>query len=136
MATVAWLVICSGGFLNVKITNEECIACHEGVEKIAPVHEKVSCQDCHHDIQEIPHSVPTQRIDCLRCHQELMNLWVGDPHLAAREKGNKNAPDCQTCHGKHDLKTWGRKKAETSEIQRQRVQIFCNTCHMAALVEV
>ncbi len=123
------LLIVSVFLLGVKMSNEDCLVCHEGMEKPGIVHEKVACQDCHTDIVELPHQVPTGGIDCLKCHSGMKDLWEGDPHLLARRKGNPNAPDCITCHGKHDLKTWKMEKGQTAETHRKSLQAFCSTCH-------
>ncbi|MHA2644412.1 MAG: multiheme c-type cytochrome [bacterium JZ-2024 1] len=122
-----WLLLFAFG--GAQIPNRECLMCHEAIEKIAPVHEKVACQDCHSDIQEVPHHAPPRRIDCLRCHRGMTGMWAGDPHERARAKGNTRAPDCKTCHGTHDLKTWKAEKGHTAQEHRKTVQAFCATCH-------
>ncbi|MHA2638799.1 MAG: cytochrome c3 family protein [bacterium JZ-2024 1] len=125
-----WLVVLgSGVFLGVTISNEECLVCHENVKQVEAPHEKIPCQKCHTDIEEIPHPVPVKKIECLRCHSGMMGLWEGDPHEMARKKGNPRAPECTSCHGKHDLKTWKRETGITPGEHRQNVTAFCSTCH-------
>jgi hypothetical protein len=116
-------------FVGASIPNSDCLQCHEGMTKVAMPHEEVACQDCHSDIQEIPHPAPTRRIDCLKCHSGMTGMWGGDPHERARAAGNKKAPDCKTCHGTHDLRTWKAEKGHTATEHRKTVQAFCITCH-------
>lgn len=116
-------------FLGGHIESSECLQCHEGIEKISQAHEKVACQDCHSDIQEIPHPVPVRQIDCMECHTGMTGVWGGDPHGRARARGNKKAPDCKKCHGTHDLRSWKLKRGQSAEEHRKSLQAFCGTCH-------
>lgn len=125
---VMFALLGAAGLMAADIDNAVCLTCHEGTGVALP-HGDIACQDCHTDIMEVPHGVPTKKIDCLKCHSGMTGIWGGDPHERARAQGNRKAPDCKTCHGTHDLKTWKKEKGHTAEEHRKTVQAFCVACH-------
>jgi hypothetical protein len=103
-------------------------------------HAKISCYDCHNDIVEITalgHKKNVMKVQCTRCHYE--NNPVGAPetekyqefqesiHQAELNKGNPNAPRCQTCHGSHDIK---KAKSLDSLAHKKNITKMCGQCHI------
>lgn len=103
-------------------------------------HSKISCYDCHNDIVEITafgHKKNINKVQCTRCHFE--NNPVGAPetekylefqesvHQLELNKGNPNAPNCQSCHGSHDVVK--RKSLSSLELKKKITQI-CAKCHL------
>jgi hypothetical protein len=103
----------------------------------ASVHKKRECNDCHRDVNEIPHKPGLQRVDCTGCHY-IGNL-AGAPELAIYEQyresvhgraaiaGNKNAPICQDCHGAHNVH---KPRSEDSPLSRRNIPASCGRCHV------
>lgn len=103
-------------------------------------HSHINCFDCHNDIVEITalgHKKDVKKVQCTRCHYE--NNPVGAPetekyrefqesvHQAELNKGNPNAPVCQSCHGSHDIK----KVESVSSLElKKKVTAMCGQCHL------
>jgi len=60
-----------------------------------------ACNDCHGNHAAMPPAVASVSQICRNCHVNNGNLFDGSPHKSAFEAGGW--PECETCHGKHDI---------------------------------
>ena len=103
-------------------------------------HAHISCYDCHNDIVEITalgHKKDVKKVQCTRCHYE--NNPVGAPeteryrefqesvHQQELNKGNSRAPNCQTCHGTHEIRSHN--SLSSLELKKKITQT-CGQCHL------
>ncbi len=105
-------------------------------EFAASIHGKFTCVQCHVDVKVIPHFIRPQKISCLQCHFEgntagapvkwMPERYKESVHAKALEAGNPNAPDCETCHTTHYVKS---PTDSTSTTYRKNVPELCGRCH-------
>ena len=117
-----------------QLTNEECLACHDSVVDAkkfeASVHGPLQCTNCHADITAPgPHEPAPKPVDCSQCHAEPAAEYNKSIHAAAYLKGDKAAPTCSSCHGKHDILP---KSDPNSRTNRFRIPQTCASCHANA----
>jgi hypothetical protein len=123
-----------------KLDNGQIISLYVPPDSLAQsVHSKRECNECHRDVNEIPHKPGLQWVDCTGCHY-IGNL-AGAPELPIYEQyresvhgraalaGNKKAPICQDCHGAHNVQKY---HAEGSPLNRQLLPASCGRCHIEA----
>ncbi|RMD91100.1 MAG: hypothetical protein D6813_08160 [Calditrichaeota bacterium] len=67
------------------------------------IHGDFACEDCHTDIEEIPHAENLKKVDCASCHDDVLEEYKQSIHARALEQGSPDAPSCSDCHGKHDI---------------------------------
>ncbi len=92
---------------------------------------KLSCVDCHADMQELPHQSRPFRTkreftiayyeQCKRCHFANYSKTLDGVHYAALARGDRNAPVCVDCHGAHDITSPSK--------PRSRISQTCARCH-------
>ena len=127
-------------------SNDDCLMCHDDSgfkEKIngklvslylnpnvfnKSVHAELACVDCHSDIdpEEVPHRTEYTPVDCGVCHDEEAELYAECLHGKARASGDKLAPLCQDCHGKHDILPV---KDRNSAVATMKIPFLCGRCH-------
>jgi nitrate/TMAO reductase-like tetraheme cytochrome c subunit len=130
---------------------ETCLACHGDKDmsvtlpsgETQPLHvdheaflhsvhgDKLSCTDCHRDMEEIPHDAKPFRTrreftvayteQCKRCHFDTYTKTLDSVHQAAVIRGDRTAPLCVDCHGAHDILPPGQPRAGISRT--------CASCH-------
>ena len=117
-----------------------CLGCHNpriDVEVIrTSAHDRLTCVDCHRDIENVPHSTEPSSADCDRCHyQESYREFVGPGaetgalprlHQAAAEEGATGLPTCVTCHGTHEVRPAA---AAASSSGKLHTVTICEGCH-------
>ena len=104
--------------------NSDCLACHGDASLTtkragktvslfidehlfsSSVHAELTCITCHADLEEkeMPHEVPVAPVQCGTCHSGELELHRQSLHGQAIARGDPLAPNCQTCHGNHDIK--------------------------------
>lgn len=94
------------------------------------VHADFECTDCHYDFdpEDLPHreGEDIYKVDCAMCHDEVADKYSHSLHGQALERGRFLAPDCMTCHGKHDILSPKNQKAKTYVMN---VPALCGSCH-------
>lgn len=92
------------------------------------VHKEKGCIGCHSDIdpEDLPHDEILKKVDCAKCHKESVDKFNRSLHGAALKKGKYLAPDCQTCHGKHNILS---SKNEKSQTYVMNIPNLCGNCH-------
>ncbi|MFH2201841.1 MAG: hypothetical protein ABIJ96_01880 [Elusimicrobiota bacterium] len=94
----------------------------------ASVHQGLACVSCHADLEgkEIPHAERLRPVDCGVCHAEPQKKFADSLHGKALARGDKLAPRCASCHGKHDILP---AKHPQSAVAPLRVPYICGSCH-------
>ncbi len=101
------------------------------------IHKDRHCVDCHADVNEVPHQVHPEQVNCRRCHYK--GNEAGAPQLEkyaefeasvhGRELQAKNpkAPACQDCHGDHYILPGTDPR---SSVSHEHVSQVCGACHL------
>jgi predicted CXXCH cytochrome family protein len=94
----------------------------------ASPHAALQCVACHRDLAdaEMPHEAKPGKVDCGVCHGNQQREFNESLHGVARARGERLAPDCKSCHGRHDVMRPGQLDAPTSKVN---VPLLCNRCH-------
>lgn len=93
-----------------------------------------SCSDCHgshgilsgkNDKSKTGHKVVAET--CGKCHSDVLEIYAQSVHGVAVKAGSKDAPDCTSCHGEHNILA----PAEVgSLVNPARVStVTCGRCH-------
>lgn len=128
------------------LSNQACFACHSdttltGTNRAgkeisvfvdearykASVHGVNECVTCHADITEIPHNETLAKVDCSGCHSDVADVYSASTHGVAYAKKIPEAPDCATCHGKHDILSHTNPFSKTHPLNQVGI---CVSCHM------
>ena len=126
--------------------NSDCLTCHgdksltttRGVKTVSlfvdekkfssSTHGSLTCVSCHADLagKEMPHDVPLQKVHCGTCHDTEQQLHAESLHGKAVARNDPLAPNCQTCHGNHDIRPV---KGPGSAVAPLKVPFVCGRCH-------
>ena len=91
---------------------------------------ELSCQGCHgesaHSISDAKFSEEELHTVCKKCHEETVTKFEKSLHGLALTKGKYLAPNCITCHGKHEILTSENQKSKT---YKMNIPSLCGTCH-------
>ncbi len=108
-------------------------------------HQRVSCKDCHSDIEEIPH-YNAEKVNCTKtCHIEEPNREILFSHKKVQESldfgvhatkdkdGNDNEfiedyPSCKDCHDSPEFKPLAIHKSLSAGVSEQAIN-RCMVCH-------
>ena len=125
--------------------SEECAMCHQpgpSTGRRAPdeppnynaaalqgsPHATLGCVSCHQDLdgKEFPHATRPARVECGNCHMTEHALYAESIHGKAAGRGEKLAPTCKDCHGRHDVV---RVSDQRSPANIVNVPALCGRCH-------
>ncbi len=93
------------------------------------VHKNLACVSCHPDANLLPHNWIQAPASCdtgPTCHAKQVGQYKQGSHAAAAAKGEKNVPNCVTCHGGHDILS---KKDRNSRTFPLNIVSICGNCH-------
>ncbi len=96
------------------------------------VHAVLDCVVCHADLAGVdgyPHASPLERVDCTSCHDDddgPIAAFRGGSHGLALAAGNGLAPNCQDCHGGHDIAPV---HGADAAMEGPRLNALCTRCH-------
>ncbi|PIZ63043.1 MAG: hypothetical protein COY19_10615 [Candidatus Marinimicrobia bacterium CG_4_10_14_0_2_um_filter_48_9] len=127
-------------------SNKDCLECHsyktlEGVRnghKISvfvsskefdtSVHNALTCVECHTDLdmKKIPHRNTFTPVQCGDCHRVPLQQFRESLHDKVLQDGGDLAPNCQTCHGSHNIKPIADPESNVRPI---KVPGLCGSCH-------
>lgn len=79
------------------------------------------CNDCHGNHAAMPPEISIVSQICRNCHVKQGKFYDGSPHKRAFAR--LKMPECETCHGKHDIHPAGKILADASP------QGTCQACH-------
>ena len=123
----------------VALLAQECLDCHSSeLDPQRPaltiaaddfnqsVHGALGCKTCHSDVRKIPHE-NVKLPECASCHQEQAKVFASSVHGRARARGDKDAANCQSCHGPtHAIKAV---RDPASSVYPLTLPRTCGTCH-------
>ena len=92
------------------------------------VHGKVLCISCHVDLKDsdFPHKEKLAPAQCGGCHQDAKKLYDEGIHGKAYAKKDPLAPNCQNCHGAHEIT---KVKDKNSAVYALKIPYLCGKCH-------
>lgn len=119
-----------------QLSNEECLACHDdrvdAAKFGASVHGIVECSSCHADVKAYPHDPAPAKVSCSECHADSEAAHLKGVHATAVKNGNKNAAQCQSCHG--PAHTIVPSSDPSSPVARPNIAKTCGSCHAQKFV--
>jgi cytochrome b subunit of formate dehydrogenase len=142
-AAVLWLVSTP----SIAQEDEQCYRCHDdpeltgyrGDDEIpmyidaaliaASEHSGLACVECHEDLagsRRRRHAEDLEPVDCGACHRREAREQRASLHGAAEAAGDALAPNCASCHGKHDVLSASNPAAPTAVMN---IPMLCGTCH-------
>ncbi len=133
-------------FSSFSQSKDDCMMCHEDktlkgtkngrsfsvfvdTKKLSSsVHSDLDCIMCHSDLEgtEFPHTENVKKAQCLPCHEDAQNLFDEGIHGKSYKSGDRLAPNCQTCHGSHDIIKVNDPKSAVAPI---KIPFLCGSCH-------
>jgi len=134
-------------FYEEGIADSECLKCHrskdltaqrdtgiilmyvDSVEVNSSIHRAVACAQCHTGVNprlKRPCSSVASKVDCSICHTEIMETFANSMHGKLGNRGDQRVPECTTCHGIHDIKSF---KDPASRTFPTKVPDLCGKCH-------
>ncbi|MBP7149327.1 MAG: hypothetical protein KBD01_17490 [Acidobacteria bacterium] len=119
---------------------EACMMCHAEPDVVGrrvvstgvldrSVHKDLDCTGCHQDLagSETGHDeVKVAPVACASCHDDEQKQFEASIHGHAAARGDRLAPRCTDCHGRHDIEHAADPKARTANIN---VPLLCGKCH-------
>ncbi len=119
------IILFSNNSFSQKIN---CLDCHENLISNT-VHDKVvKCGDCHKDIKSEEHEKGSaKKVDCANCHSALNKQMNNDVHRSIMKVEEKNAPNCKTCHGTHNIIN------PSKVVNKQKT--YCSKCHKTEVLK-
>lgn len=132
-------------FYDVGLAKKECLNCHqkENIKSSKDgrslhvdihqldlsVHKDLACSKCHIEVR--PSKIRscetiTKKVSCGSCHDKVKDNYFKGAHGKLNKKGDKDAPGCITCHGKHDVLP---KSNPESKIFARNIPKLCSQCH-------
>jgi len=135
-------------FYDEGVSNRECLTCHgrrdlvtardgeavslyvDPAEYHDSAHAKTTCAQCHTGATprhpERACATVIDKVDCSICHAEQVALYAESTHGTLQARGDRDAPECTTCHGTHGIR--GRLDL-ASPTYVSNVAALCATCH-------
>ncbi len=132
--------------ISLQAQDEACLECHgeadltterdgkeislyvNGKNFSNSIHAENECVSCHPDadVEELPHEEDLEPVDCSSCHDEASEKYENSLHGLALKQGRYLAPDCGSCHGKHDILAASNQKSKTYVMN---IPALCGSCH-------
>lgn len=109
--------------------NSECFECHDDVDEKGfsnSIHGEFECVDCHSDIENTSHEETIKKVDCGECHDDASAGYNESTHGKALLRGDKDAPRCSDCHGKHNIR---KEDDAESTVYTANLGQTCAKCH-------
>ncbi len=109
-----------------------CATCHDdaGRQVSQSVHGLLgdsACTSCHGKAHEIGPASAVVPAQCTTCHEEAVRGYLAGVHAAARETGDRQTPNCLSCHGRpHQILPASDPK---SPVNHLNIPATCGTCH-------
>lgn len=135
-------------FYDEGMADKECMACHGKQDLVAvrdgarvsmyvdtlevqhSIHRSIQCAQCHTGATPGQTSRPCATIissvDCSVCHAEVVNTYSTSTHGRLADRGDPDAPVCETCHGTHAIKA---RRNSSSPTFPTNVPNLCEQCH-------
>lgn len=140
------IIVILMSFSSFAQSKDDCMMCHEdktlrgtkngrsfsvfvdSKKLSSSVHSELDCIMCHADLEgtEFPHTENVKKAQCLPCHEDAQELFDEGIHGKSYRSGDKLAPNCQTCHGSHDIT---KVKDPKSAVAPIKIPFLCGSCH-------
>ncbi len=120
---------CHGDKTLTKTHNGKVISLFvNGKSFASSVHEEISCTGCHADVDpnNLPHAEKLDRVACATCHEKAVEHFQRSLHALALKKGVNLAPNCASCHSKHEILS---AKNPRSKTYVMNIPNLCGQCH-------
>ncbi len=130
------------------IADKECMTCHGKSDLFAmrdgervsmyvdtsevqhSIHRSTQCAQCHTGATPAHSSRPCAtvipKVDCSICHSEVVSTYSTSTHGKLAERGDPDAPLCETCHGTHGIQN---RQTSSSPTFPTNVPDLCSKCH-------
>ncbi len=116
------------------LTSADCLECHAEPDPDVPLvtdadlvgstHEDFDCNDCHVNIEDLPHEDVLPPVNCGECHEEEDGAY--SKHGRAARGVDPDIPSCADCHGSHDILS----STDTDSATHMRhLHTTCGVCH-------
>jgi len=149
LARILWILVLGAvlpALPGYAVDDETCLECHsdpdlEGerdgqtisvfvdpeILKVS-AHRDVECAMCHTDadVEDFPHEDDLAPVYCGNCHDSEQLQYDASIHGQAKNRNAPYAPDCQECHGTHDILSAQDPVAPT---YKMNVPYLCGRCH-------
>ncbi len=115
-----------------KIPKVECATCHTEESNSLPnsIHAALgdqACQMCHGDAHEVKATAQLAPAKCAECHSQEIQDLVSSVHGKAAKSGDRDAPNCFSCHGAvHKIVA---SSDLASPVAKKNLPDTCATCH-------
>jgi cytochrome b subunit of formate dehydrogenase len=134
-------------YYTAGLSDRDCMACHgkrdltghKGSKIVSMFvdtaklehsrHAKVACAQCHSGSTPSnmrPCASLPPRVDCSVCHAAVVTTYQSSTHGQLAAKGSPDAPQCEDCHGSHDI--LGHAEIDSRTYPRN-VPALCGSCH-------
>ena len=149
-----WLCLATRSLAAPALTDKFCLDCHSDktltrtaadgkeisvfVDKTrlaASVHSTNTCLDCHTDVtaKHPDDNKVLQPVNCATCHETQAANYAMTPHGVALTTAKAPAPNCQACHGTHEILP---STAPGSPLHFSRQNETCGACHVQEAKDV
>ncbi|MBU1099471.1 MAG: cytochrome c3 family protein [Bacteroidetes bacterium] len=135
-------------FYEQDYTNDYCMTCHKDQnlskvvngEKVSlyvniddhnnSAHKEKTCINCHSNVSTArkPVCINSGKVDCSTCHAGQVDDFNLSTHGIKLAAGDKHAPECIDCHGKHNILKKDNTAAPTFA---RNIPNLCGKCHKA-----
>ena len=143
---ISHTLLCLYSFLTfiplLAASENPCMTCHANKklqniyineeEFNESVHSSLECIDCHQDAGGKYHKPKLAKVDCSSCHEEEVEAFKNSKSGQSYLAGNKEAPWCFSCHGKHDIR---RSSDPLSKTYPTKLPETCGKCHTKEMKE-
>jgi len=92
----------------------------------ASPHASLECKMCHDTGKELPHPEKLPPVNCGACHSGAQQQYTQSLHGQAARRGDRMAPDCKQCHGRHNVLPTRDPRSPSSTLEVPRL---CGSCH-------
>jgi len=140
--------------MAAEVKNSDCLECHgdktmsitnvsgenvslfvDEAKFAASAHKTKTCAACHNDIKATHPDDNTRPkpVDCARCHEQHAGSYGQSVHGKALAAGEKAAPNCVDCHGKHEILP---STSPSSPLYFSNLTKTCGQCHSEVALDV
>ncbi len=134
------------------IADQQCLKCHskpdlamvrdgetvslfvDTLETHSSIHRGVTCAQCHTGAtlgHDRPCATVINEVDCSVCHTGVVETYLSGTHGQLAHRGDTAAPECNDCHGIHNVRGHLDTKSPTYP---SNVPDLCAECHGAGKV--
>lgn len=134
------------------VSTKECLDCHgkhditttrkgeivslyvDAAVRHDSAHRDVACAQCHTGATpslERSCSTIINKVDCSICHADQVEQHNSSTHGQLLAKGDPDAPDCESCHGTHDIMS---NNDIDSPTYVSNISTLCGKCHSSGAI--